>query len=281
MAIKQTGIRGYVNAYLTILGKKKNMNLIFIDPLSSYGLNRVTKDHGRDKFTFPGTSINAGIISPYKSKGFDAIFFNDFDFSKREVLNQRLKAIREELNQTFTINVNLENKQIDSNKWLADTLQRIEEDYDYYNYLLVIDNEGLDIDYDTIKKVREFHKFGDIIINFQDAGIARAIPVTDPKKIESFFGCKIPIGIKRDELCDIYCNQLRLLGLGKIQKMKVASATGFYYTLLFCCREDVSGDWLKLVKFYNDDRFKNFTDRDIKLMWDIHKGKQSSLGDWM
>lgn len=281
MAIKQTGIRGYINVYLTILGKMKGMSLLFIDPLSSYGLNRVTKDEGRDQFIFPGTSINAGLISTRKPKGFDGIFINDFDTSKREVLNQRLAAVKKKFNQLFTVNVNLEIKQIDSNDWLIDVLRRIEEDFDYYNYLLVIDNEGMDIHYDTIKAIREIHKFGDIIINFQDAGIARAIPVTDPKKTERFFGCKVPIGTKRVDLCEIYCNQLRHIGLGKIQKMRVASATGFYYTLLFCCREDVSGDWLKLVKYYNDDRFKNFTDRDIKLMWDILKGKQSSLSKWI
>jgi len=39
LAIKQIGIRGYIEAYLTILGKKKGMRLIFIDSLSSNGLN--------------------------------------------------------------------------------------------------------------------------------------------------------------------------------------------------------------------------------------------------
>ena len=32
MAIKRTGIRGYIKAYLTILGKRGGMSLFFIDP---------------------------------------------------------------------------------------------------------------------------------------------------------------------------------------------------------------------------------------------------------
>ena len=47
MAIKQTALRGYINAYLSILGKKKGLKLFFVDPLSSYGLVRVTKRNGK------------------------------------------------------------------------------------------------------------------------------------------------------------------------------------------------------------------------------------------
>jgi len=37
---------------------------------------------------------------------------------------------------------------------------------------MVIDNEGMDIELDTIKKIREIDSYGDIIITFQN-NIAR------------------------------------------------------------------------------------------------------------
>ena len=146
----------------------------------------------------------------------------------------------------------------------------------YFNYLMVIDNEGMNIYYDTISEIRKIHDYGDIIINFQDAEIARNLK-NSPSKVRKFFGKTIPMNTKRAELCDIYIEQLNKIGLGKIEKLKVATETGYYYTLLFCCRYGVSGDWLKLIKFYSDKRFKNFTDKDFKQMWDIKSGKQLNI----
>lgn len=71
------------------------------------------------------------------------------------------------------------------------------------------------------------------------------------------------------------------MNLPKIERMKVATENKFFYTLLYCCRENVSGDWLKIVRYYNNKRFKNFTDRNVKKMWDLVKGRQLSLDhDW-
>lgn len=38
--------------------------------------------------------------------------------------------------------------------------------------------------------------------------------------------------------------------------MKVAAENNFYYTLLFCCRQKATGEWFKIIKYYNDERFK-------------------------
>ena len=282
MAIKQTAFRGYITAYLSILGKVSDRKLYFIDPLSSYGLVRVTKNHGKDRFTFPGTSINAGLISNQKKKGFDGFYINDLKLSERKILNERMLSIKNHYNSNSEINIDLSNIRIDSNKWLIDTMRVIDEENSFYHCLIIIDNQAMDIFYDTIQQVREISEFSDVIITFQDANIARAIPSGTPK-IKRFFGCEIPTDIKepRKVLCNKYCLQLSKVNLPKIQKMKVASENKFYYTLLFCCRQKATGKWFKIIKYYNDERFKNFTDRDQKRMWDIREGKQLSLThDW-
>ncbi len=72
-------------------------------------------------------------------------------------------------------------------------------------------------------------------------------------------------------------NQLNKIGLKNIEKLKIASESGFYYTLLFCCRFDVKAKWLKMIKYYRDERCKNWTDSDVKKMWDVARGKVKPL----
>ncbi|TKJ19801.1 MAG: hypothetical protein CEE43_14460 [Promethearchaeota archaeon Loki_b32] len=282
MAIKQTAFRGYISAYLSILGKEKDRKLYFIDPLSSYGMVRVTKNYGKDKFTFPGTSINAALISNQKKKGFDGFYINDLDLFTRNILSERILSIKTHYNNKAEINIDISNNKIDSNNWLINIMRCINEENSFYHCLIIIDNQAMNIYYDTIQKIREISEYCDVIITFQDANIARAIPSGSPK-IERFFGCEIPPNTKnlRNVLCDKYCDQLSKVNLPKIERMKVASETGYFYTLLFCCRQKASGEWFKIIRYYNDERFKNFTDREQKRMWDIRKGKQLSLThDW-
>ena len=278
MAIKQTALRGYINAYLSILGKKKGLKLFFVDPLSSYGLVRVTKRNGKDRFTFPGTSINASLISNQRNRGFDGFYINDINPNVREVLSKRMLALKDYFKDSSEIHIDTSNKKIDSNKWLVDVMAEIDEENRYYHCLIVIDNQAMDISYNTIQKIREISEFSDIIITFQDANIARAVP-KGHAKIKEFFGCNVSPSVNgiRKILCDKYCSQLSKVDLPKIERMKVANENNFFYTLLFCCRENASGKWLDIVKYYNDERFKNFTDRDLKEMWDIVKGRQLSL----
>jgi len=282
MAIKQTALRGYINAYLSILGQEKDRKLFFIDPLSSYGLVRVTKRNGKDRFTFPGASINASLISNSKKRGFDGFYLNDMDPNVRGVLNKRILALKDYFKDSSEIHIDTTNKKIDSNKWLVDVMKEIDENNGFYHCLIIIDNQAMDIFYDTIQKIREISEFSDVIITFQDASIARAVP-KGQAKIKKFFGRNITSNASgiRKILCDKYCNQLSKVNLPKIERMKVASENSFYYTLLFCCRENASGKWLEVVRYYNNERFKNFTDRDLKDMWDIGKGRQLSLDqDW-
>ena len=67
------------------------------------------------------------------------------------------------------------------------------------------------------------------------------------------------------------------IGLENVESLNITSESGFYYTLLFCCRSDVEAKWLKMIEYYRDDRFKNWTDSDVKRMWDVAIGRVKSL----
>ena len=283
MATKQIVIRRYIEEYLTILGKDKwdYINLYFIDLLSSFGMNKVTKSRGDDEFMFPGSSVSAALISSRRTRGFKKIYANDFKCKERTILNNRLNAlIKNKEYKNLDIEMELNSEEIDSNTWSLQVLNQIKNSDRTFNYLMIIDNEGMNINYDTLKKIRDMHNFGDIIINFQDTGIVRNLK-NAPLKVKEFFGKEIPISTKKEELCDIYVEQLKKIGLKNIEKLRIASDSGFYYTLLFCCRSDSDARWLKMIKYYRNERFKNWTDSDVKKMWDVAMGKFKPLHKFM
>ena len=236
MATKQIVIRHYIDEYLTILGKDSRnfINLYFIDLLSSYGMNKVTKSRGKDEFLFPGSSISAALISLKKKRGFRKIYANDLRLDEREILKLRLESLIKFQNNYLEIETDSDSKKVDSNHWVVQILHDIKSNDKYFNYLMIIDNEGLNIKYETIKKIREIHNFGDIIITFQDAGIKRNLK-PNPLTVKEFFGKKIHPSTKKEDLCDIYISQLNKIGLQNVEKLNITSESGFYYTLLFCC----------------------------------------------
>ncbi|MFX1296805.1 MAG: hypothetical protein ACFFD2_18355 [Promethearchaeota archaeon] len=278
MVTKQIVIRHYIDEYLTILGKENRnyINLYYIDLLSSVGMNKVSKRRGEDEFVFSGSPLSAALVSCGHKRGFKKIYANDIKLDERIILKQRLEAIKEYYDNNLEIEIDSKSINLDSNSWVIRILNEIKKSERYFNYLMIIDNQGLDIKYETIKEIRKIHNFGDIIITFQDAGIKRNLK-QNPAKVEDFFGRNIPPSIKKEDLSAFYIKQLKKIGLDKVQKLKIASESGFYYTLLFCCRIGVEAKWLKMIEYYRNKRFKNWTDNDVKQMWDVVKGKIKPL----
>lgn len=275
MVTKQIVFRHYIKEYLDILGKRK-MKLFFVDPLSNSGMNKITKVNARDQFIFPGSSINAALISQKNSYNFSEIYSNDYKSENRNLLLHRLESMKINFSPFPKINIDNSNDKIDSNEWLIQIFMEINNKEKFWNYLLIIDNEGMDITFETIKKIRTIHDYGDLIITFQDAGIKRNLGLA-PEKIEKFFGKKIPKSTKKENLIEIYKNQLYKIGIGKIEELKIYSETGFYYTLLFCCRKQVSGAWLEMIRYYRNKRFQYWNDKDVKNIWDVVTGRINPL----
>jgi len=280
MVTKQIIFRHYIDEYLTILGKRSFINLFFIDLLSSFGMNKVSKEDGKDQFIFPGTSLNAALLSNQKEVGFKGICVNDINPDERSVLNERLKSLNEAIDNKYELDIKVNDEKIDSNKWVIETLENLKKKNKIFNYLMIIDNQGLDIEYKTIKNIREIHNFGDIIITLQVAGIKRNLK-QNPDKVKKFFGIKVPAETKKDNLSELYKKQLQKLDFGRIEELNVTTQIGFYYTLLFCCRKGVSGDWLEMIKYYRNKRFRSWTDADVKKMWDVAVGKSKTMDPYL
>ena len=216
------------------------------------------------------------MIYNQKKVGFKGIYSNDINPNERNVLNERLKSLKEAIENKYELDIIANNEKIDSNKWVIETLENINQKNKNFNYLMIIDNQGLNIEYNTIRKIREIHNYGDIVITLQVAGIKRNLK-QNPDKVKKFFGIKVPIETKKDELSELYIKQLQMLDFGRIEELNITTQKGFYYTLLFCCRKGVSGDWLEMIKYYRDKRFRSWTDADVKKMWDVAVGKSKTL----
>ena len=137
----------------------------------------------------------------------------------------------------------------------------------------------MDIELDTIKKMREIDIYGDIIITFQN-NIARTIKQS-PEKTRKFFGRSVePYEINKEKLTEIYVDQLKRMGF-KLEQIRVNSGIGFFYTLLFCCRSNVGAKWLRRYKEYSENQFKHFTGEQLKSFWDRATGRVNGLDKYI
>ncbi len=268
MPIKQLAIRSYSNLYLKILQKQEFIDTCFIDPLSNYGMIKLTKNNGKDVLIMPGTSINVALISLKKKKGFSAYFINDIDPEIRGVIKSRFETLNQFYNNSLQFNIEPPDKgKIDSNEWVINVLNNITEKYDCPNYLMVIDNQGMDIGYKTIKKIRECHEYGDLIITFHDSAFSRSMHNQEKNKF--FYGCEIDKYTGIQARRSIYIKQLKSIGFGRVEEISVRSEGNFFYTLLFCCRENVGAEWLKSIKYLRETRFKYCNAKFMKHIFDI------------
>ena len=89
------------------------------------------------------------------------------------------------------------------------------------------------------------------------------------EKNKFFYGCKIDEGTTIQARRSIYIEQLKLIGIGRIEEISIKSDGNFFYTLLFCCRENVGADWLKAIKYLRKTRFKYCNAKFMKDIYDI------------
>ena len=279
MLTKQFAIKSYSHHYLKILQRRKYIDTCFIDPLSSFGMIRLTKRRGKDVLIIPGTSLNAALVSLEKEKGFSAFYINDKNPEARRIIDKRFDAFNCVNNNELNIDIAPHDKgQIDSNEWIINVLQEIKKKFKFPNYLMIIDNQGMDIGYETIEKAKNLHEWGDIIITFHDSAFSRAI---HSEKNKWFYGVDINKDTTIPERREIYIKQLKKIGFGRIEQLFIKSAGNFFYTLLFCCRKEISADWLNIIKHFRTKRYKYCTDQFHKQNYDFLKKKARIIDEFL
>ena len=89
-------------------------------------------------------------------------------------MRERFDALNNINDNSLNYNIEPPEKgKVDSNEWIIDVLHEIKDAYKLPNYLMIIDNQGMDIGYETLKKIKALHEWGDVIITFHDRVFAR------------------------------------------------------------------------------------------------------------
>ncbi|GAI14303.1 unnamed protein product, partial [marine sediment metagenome] len=107
----------------------------------------------------------AAMISKRKDVGFKGIFINDINSNERKVLNERLKALNEATSNKYKLYIDISDEKIDSNEWVIDIIANLSKHNKIFNYLMIIDNQGMDIEYKTIKN-RSIYDFLPKIVKY-------------------------------------------------------------------------------------------------------------------
>lgn len=291
MVIKVVAVSKYWGAHLKIHKSKKSPDkkVFLVDLLSGPGLCEVTKNNKKEKLIFPGITLLAASRNQNTRYYFDKIYANDLDFENRIILNKRLRN----LNQSKIISGKIDyyiplvdqKHESDSNLIIEDILEDIKkEGKGFFACLFVIDNQALNIKWETIEKIIKFHTYFDLIINFPNTIFNRIWGNRKyegaRKKIESFMGMSINEINSNDEAMELYIKKLKEAGKEIVEKFEVragGTAGGFHYTLLFAVRKTASdSSWMRIINNLRR-RYSNMTGEDIKLFFDIISNKQKSL----
>jgi len=289
--IKECVISQYIGAYLNILNaqrQKKNMKLFFADLLSSNGLCEVKGGH--DTF-FPGSSLLAALRNEGPNH-FDKLYFCDLKKENRDILKTRL----ENLDNILPNKLNYEIYNADSNLAIDDILIDMrKESGGFHNALILADNQGFDIQFYTLQKIQNTHKYTDFIINLPIIPLERQMGSL--KKNPSCINCSPddislcdnawtrfigmpPCLIKKNQIAENYINNLKKIGKEHIEHVDVKggrSAGIFHYLMLIAVRDTKSGAaWMTLLNRLRE-RFTNITGDKIKELFNTFFGNQKTL----
>jgi len=285
MIIKEIAIRHYISVYLLILKTRPQNTLVFIDLLSASGFVRLSDNAGHE-FSIAGSSMIAAGMSIVKNNaGFDHILLNDGDPKRRKLLAERFSKIQkkcdDEGHSCFEYEIDTSTKIMDSNSYIDEIITYMESISGQIHYLAVIDNEGMNITFETLKKLRTWEKgnYGDLIIHYPNVSIDRQC--RNLSKVNAFFG-KDMADISKDEWMDVYIRQLKSIGIKHVETLEVHTGKSrYFYTLLFCVRKvEEKAPWMKMIARYRNDRFKNFSGQDVKKFWGIVHGPQKTIKDF-
>lgn len=299
MVIKETAIKGYISTYLTNLMTQKRkyptMQIVFIDLLAATGICRVNDD--RSVFTFPGSTMLAAWQNGAESH-FDTIYTFDKSPENRQMLDRHLSMLSKHFGTMkrdaihYVIPEILNPLPLDANVIGSSIISDLKK-HEMVNYLCFIDNEGLDITFSTIERLREI-PYGDIIINYQDSGIKRLLGAARSNKVlektralhwtrlNEYFGKDMTDVEDNADLKTIYKEQLLKnpgLSIKNVKEIRVRLESGFHYDLLFCVRKEDPA-WFRMIDQYNQ-RLSAVTDNDIKKIWELVSGRSTSLESFL
>lgn len=259
------------NCYIKII-KNHTENFYFIDLLSSSGITRVSKCkdcnlegkacseckyRNRIKAYMAGSPLLASTaITPFKK-----MYFVDTQPKKLDVLGKRLKILEGKgmCKSPYAL------IQGDCNEVIDAVLAEIKTGK--YNFLVFVDNQGLDAEWKTIEKLLDCHC--DIIINFPTSSINRDLHTNAAK---AFLGCQDISELGSSEPIDYYLNKIRRTRTA--EAIRINTGIAFHYHLVLVTKQNPG--FRAFIDSLKSTIERN-TAEEAEMAFNIISGRQSTL----
>lgn len=265
--LKLIDLMYYLDVYTKIISNASwCKEMVFIDMLADSGINKI-KETGD---LIAGSPL---IAAKFAHRPFDKFLLVDWNRDHAKALELRLNSINIQPN-VFSG---------DCNEVISEVIKEIPTSSSHY--LAFIDNEGLDVNWETMRKLLKFP--GDIIFNFPTKLIDRCfgkykgkIHKKDENKFNEFFGNdEWKNANNAYELLNIYMNKIRDNNRELVESIDIKSTKGgqFNYHLIFATKRTKSGspyfDVVKRLKERTEKSYGQLVDKALKIL----TGKSTDL----
>lgn len=262
-------LKAYTSTVYSAIIPKRWKKFYYIDLMADSGICKT-----KERFVLG----SAFISSLYTHKPFTKMFFVDTNRKSLLALEKRIKYLQRLPDYS---KIRYETIPKNCNLAIDEILAAMPKDS---HYLAFIDCENMEVEWTTIKKLLD--RQGDLIINFQSCGAARAIKAPQcnipNSKIAKFFG--IPLnkikegGLSRDDLLNLYISNIKKSGRDLCFSIRIKSDGGsFYYDLVFATRVTKGGSpWRKAVLCIKK-HVERITCKMIEVAFNVVEGKQKKL----
>lgn len=222
--------------------------------------------------------LGSPLIAAFSKPSFKKMFFMEKREDILKVLEDRLNIVR---NKEDYKCIQWETKAGDSNTTIDAVLSEIKATGNYH-ILAFVDNQALDINWETIRKLCGL--YCDIIINYPTSNAARAVGQVkstrfkELNKIKEFFGCditKIVPDANENKLLETYVTNLKLYGKA-VYKIPVNTGISYHYDLLFVTKKSDKKTYERFIEGLRDN-IKKVDAEQIKVALSIIKGRQATL----
>ncbi len=262
-------LKSYLSTVYSAIIPKRWGAFYYIDLLADSGVCKVKEQ------VILGSAL---IATLYTHKPFTKMFFVDTNSKSLGALEKRISYLKK-LPAYSKINYKIIHK--DCNQAIDEILEEMPENS---HYLAFIDCENMEVEWVTIQKL--LNKSGDLIINFQSCGAARAIKAAQcdipHSKLAKFFGVEVKKikegGLNRDDLCNLYISNIKKSGRDVCFYIRIKSDEGsFFYDLIFATRRTKGRNpWLKAV-IYTKKKVERTTCKMIETGFSVVDGTQKKL----
>ncbi|MFX0099929.1 MAG: hypothetical protein ACFFCS_10120 [Candidatus Hodarchaeota archaeon] len=250
--VKIAAINRYMKSYLGKLRKYiPGIHLNFVGLVSGPGMHVVSGNSIQAELIVPDPVLLAAYRSSFGNEyHFNSIFTFDPDPRGRKHINKWLESINgkflDESKYSWYV-PSLENDDVsETDGAVLNILLRIKKiNNKYVNTFFHVDNSKLNVNLDTLKKIRKLD-YVDLIIDFPSSKIQRMFKAAlldkyDPawEILEKFFGTSLPASKEEIDLASVYKEQLKMIGFNEIEEIRIGSNAGNYSCIFFCTRKPV------------------------------------------